>query len=440
MRKPAAIPLLSNTLYGLCGAALIALATATPCLAAQPNTPAKKLSEIAEVVSSVNLRSGAGKSASSMAVIPKGERVQVLNQANGWTQIRRTRPNAQVQEGWVSTPHLRLANAQFAQSDSPVAAAPQPQAPAPATTAQDKENITLNFVNADIQSVIKTVGMITGKNFILDPRVTGNFNIVSVNPVSRDLVYPILLSALRLHGYAAVDEKGFIKIVPEADAKLNFSATESVGEKGTGDKSARASGDKIITQVYPLQHESAAQLMPVLRPLITPNNVIAVYPNTNTLVITDYAENVKRINKIISSIDVPNQSEMHVMKLEYASAIDVSQTLTRLMPEASAAPGTNPKISIAVDARSNSLIVRAENPSYLTRIRSMLKGMDTPAAAGGGIHVIYLRNSEASKMAETLRGILAGDAAKNSPMPASVVSGAASAVAGATQVDVTDQK
>jgi len=429
MREEFTTPRSSNTLNRLCAAILIALVPATPALAAQASTPAKALAEIAEVARSVNLRTAAGKSASSMAVIPKGERVQILNQANGWTQIRRTRPNAQVQEGWVSTPHLRLANA--AESDAPAAVgAPLPQAPVPVATVQDKENITLNFVNADIQSVIKTVGMITGKNFILDPRVTGNFNIVSVNPVSRDLVYPILLSALRLHGYAAVDEKGFIKIVPEADAKLNFSATESVGEKGTGDKGTRASGDKIITQVYPLQHESAAQLMPVLRPLITPNNTIAVYPNTNTLVITDYAENIKRINKIISSIDVPNQAEMHVMRLEYASAIDVSQTLTRLMPEASAAPGTNPKISIAVDARSNSLIVRAENPSYLTRIRSMLKGMDTPAAAGGGIHVIYLRNSEASKMAETLRGILAGDAAKNTPMPAP--SGAAAAVAGAT--------
>ncbi len=427
MRKTQDLPLPSWKLscFGTIGSLLL-LSLAAPSMASPTDVATKAFSEIAEVLSSVNLRTGAGKSARAMAVLPKGEQVQVLNQANGWTQIRRTGPH-QSQEGWVSTPHLRLASA----TQQP-AATPQPQAPvellaAPQTkkNAQDKENITLNFVNADIQSVIKTVGMITGKNFILDPRITGNFNIVSENPISRDLVYPILLSALRLHGYAAVEEKGFTKIVPEADAKLNFSMTETVGTKGAGDKIASISGDKIITQVYPLQHESAAQLLPVLRPLITPNNVIAVYPNSNTLVITDYAENVKRINKIISSIDVPSQSEMHVMKLQYASAIDTSQMLMHLLPEATPIAGSTPKLSIAVDTHSNSLIVRADNPSYLTRIRAMLKDLDTPAAAGGDIHVVYLRNADATKMAETLRGLLAADAAKNSPMPAPALANAA---------------
>ena len=348
--------------------------------------------------------------------------------------MRRIGANPNAQEGWINSQHLRIVNTQSVENTTPakiakhvvpvsqesplVAATPQPKAPV-----QDKENITLNFVNADIQSVVKTVGMITGKNFILDPRITGNFNIVSVNPISRDLVYPILLSALRLHGYAAIEDKGFVKIVPEADAKLNYSQTETVGFKG-----AIASGDKIITQVYPLQHESAAQLVPVLRPLISANNVIAVYPNSNTLVITDYAENIKRINKIISSIDIPNQAEMHVIKVEYASAIDVSQMVMRLMPEATPVPGATAKLNIAVDAHSNSLIVRSENPSYLTRIRSMLKSLDTPAAAGGGIHVVYLRNSEATKMAETLRSLLAGEAAKNSPMPTPTLSNTAAAL------------
>lgn len=406
-----------------------------PAQSAPTQSQPPVLTKTAEIRSAVNLRAGAGKSARALAVLPKGEHVHVLQQTPDWVQVRRVGTNANAQEGWISARHLHIGDTQSVENVTPTkppkhvvrvtqetplaAATPQPKAPV-----QDKENITLNFVNADIQSVIKTVGMITGKNFILDPRITGNFNIVSVNPISRDLVYPILLSALRLHGYAAIEEKGFIKIVPEADAKLNFSQTETVGFKGS-----IASGDKIITQVYPLQHESAAQLVPVLRPLITANNVIAVYPNSNTLVITDYAENIKRINKIISSIDVPNQAEMHVVKVEYASAIDVSQMLMRLMPEATPVPGTTPKLNIAVDAHSNSLIVRSENPSYLTRIRSMLKSLDTPAAAGGGIHVVYLRNSEATKMAETLRGLLAGEAAKNTSMPTSAVNTTTAALA-----------
>lgn len=279
--------------------------------------------------------------------------------------------------------------------------------------AQAKENITLNFVNADIQSVIKTVGMITGKNFILDPRVNGTINIVSNGPVSRDLVYPTLLSALRLQGFAAVEEGGFIKILPEADAKLNFSAM------GEG-KEVKGRGDKIITQVYQLQYESAAQLLPVLRPLITPNNVIAAYPNNNTLVITDYAENVRRLVKIITSIDVPSGGDIQTIKLENASAVDAANLIAKVMPEsaAPAIPGSVPKLLVSVDARSNSLLVRSDNQAMVARIRTLVAGMDTPSAASGNIHVVYLRNAEATKLAEVLRGLFSGQPISAQPTAA----------------------
>ncbi len=286
---------------------------------------------------------------------------------------------------------------------SAVAAAIAVALPGQSRAAGEKEDITLNFVNADIQSVIKTVGLITGKNFLIDPRVNGTVNIVSANPVSKDLVYPILLSALRLQGFAAIEERGFVKIVPEADAKVNFSVTS--------DKPLATGGDRIVTQVYPLQYENAAQLLPVLRPLITPNNVIAAYPGNNTLVITDYAENVKRLNKIIQSIDQPNQGEIQSIPLKYASAVDVATMLGRLLPEASqpaAVPGAAPRLVLSVDPRSNSLFVRSDNPSYVNRIKALVAGMDTPSAAGGNIRVVYLRNAEATKVAETLRALLGG--------------------------------
>ncbi len=269
--------------------------------------------------------------------------------------------------------------------------------------AEPNEPITLNFVNADIQSVVKTVGMITGKNFILDPRVNGTVNIVSNGPVAKDLVYPTLLSALRLQGFAVVEEAGFTKIVPEADAKLNYSIT-------TEGKEVRGRGDKIVTQVYQLQYESAAQLLPVLRPLITPNNVIAAYPNNNTLVITDYAENIRRLLKIIASIDVPAGGDIQTIKLQYASAVDVGSLLTRVMPEtaAPAIPGTAPRLLVTVDSRSNTLLVRSDNAATVQKIRSLVTGMDIPTAANGNIHVVYLRNAEATKLAEVLRGLMSG--------------------------------
>src|SRR5439155_4949679 len=125
-----------------------------------------------------------------------------------------------------------------------------------------------NFVNADIDAVVKAVAEITGRNFVLDPRVKGTINIVSARPVPKSLVYPTLLSALRLQGFTAVESNGIVKIVPEADAKLQG------GPVGRG---AAGGGDRLVTQVITLRNESAAQLVNVLRPLISPNNTIAAY-------------------------------------------------------------------------------------------------------------------------------------------------------------------
>ena len=319
---------------------------------------------------------------------------------------------------WVTDFLLRLAMAAPALFPLVVAAQDEnlPQTPGQTQDAPvrpvDRDRVVLNFVGADLQSVVKTIGMITGKNFLLDPRVSGTVNIVSANPVEKELVYPIFLSALRLQGFTAVEAGGVTKIIPEADAKLNYSVTSK--------RKVGASGDKIITQVYPLQYENAAQLLPVLRPLISPNNVINAYPNTNTLVITDYAENIKRIDKIIGSIDVPQASQIHVMRLKNASALEVSQLMTRLIPEAaaSAVPGTAARVAFAIDARTNSLIVRADNESTVQKIRNLVNGMDVPTSSNGNIHVVYLRNAEATKVAEALRAILSGDSHSAAPATA----------------------
>ncbi len=273
-----------------------------------------------------------------------------------------------------------------------------------APAAADEEKITVNFVNADVQSVIKTVGQHTGRNFILDPRVTGTVNIVSDKPVSKDMLYQILLSALRVQGYAAVEGDGFVKIVPEAEAKTNATPM--------GPQAARIPGDRIITQVFSLQNENAVQLVPVLRPLVTANNFIAAYPNNNSIVITDYAENVRRIQRIIQSIDVPSGSEVQVLRLQNASAIDIAQMLQRVVPETTPpanAPGMVPKASVAVDARTNALVVRADNAGLMNRIKALVVGLDAPGAGNGNIYTVFLRNAEAVRIAETLRGLLAGN-------------------------------
>jgi general secretion pathway protein D len=268
--------------------------------------------------------------------------------------------------------------------------------------------VTLNFVNAAIEGVVKVVSEITGKNFVIDPRVKGTINIVSAKPLPRAFVYEVFLSALRLQGFAAVEDHGIVKILPEADAKLHYSPT-----LGPQDKS-RAS-DQIQTQVFTLKYESAALLVTSLRPLIAPNNTITVYPNTNTLVITDYASNLRRIERIIDSIDQPSGTDPAVIPLQYASAVDVAATVSRLFAEASQAQGATTqdptqRFAVAADSRSNSLLVRAGDPSRLNRLRKFVAMLDSPTNAGGNIHVVYLKNAEAVKLAETLQAIYQGDA------------------------------
>ncbi len=263
------------------------------------------------------------------------------------------------------------------------------------------EPVTLNFVNADIEAVVKAVAEMTGRNFVLDPRVKGVINIVSSRPVPVSLVYPTLLSALRLQGFAAVEGNGVTKIVPEADAKQHASPVTRGPVSG--------GGDRLVTEVYALKNESATQLINVLRPLITPANSIAAVPTGNALVITDYADNLQRIDRIIASLDVPPAGEPIVVHLQNASAIDLVQILNRLLTEpGGAAPEPQQRVSVVADPRSNSVLLRGDSPSRLSRVRSLIEQLDTPGRSGGNIFIIYLKNAEALHVAQTLRALLGG--------------------------------
>lgn len=271
------------------------------------------------------------------------------------------------------------------------------------------DTITLNFANADIHAVVKAVAEMTGRNFLIDPRVQGTVNIIAPKPVPRNLVFPILLSALRVQGFAAVGgELGYINIVPEADAKFYASAA------------ARARSDQIVTEVFRLQFESAQQLVATLRPLISPNNVINAFPASNTIVITDYGSNIARVRKVISNVDQPQPAQVMSIKLRYAAAIDVGQAVQRLMPELAqpTGPGAAPRVALSVDGRTNSLLVRADHPAVAKRIQELADNLDLPGAAGGNIYVVYLKNAQADRLAEALRAIVTGQPAARAPAAA----------------------
>jgi len=276
------------------------------------------------------------------------------------------------------------------------------------------DTVTLNFVNADIDAVVKAVSEITGRNFILDPKIKGTVNIISARPVPKSLVYPTLLSALRLQGVAAVEGNGVTKLVLETDAKMHGS---DVGQGG--------GGDRLQTQVIILRNESAQQLVNVLRPLITPNNTIAAFPGANALVITDYAENLRRIEKIIASLDQPPAGEPTMVTLKHASALDVVPLINRLLGAEAATGGAQPgdalqRVTLVADPRSNSVMLRSDNPARAARVKALIEQLDTPGRPGGNMYMVYLRNADATRVAQTLRSLMGGGS--DTPAPAAAPS------------------
>ncbi|CAB4052435.1 type II secretion system secretin GspD [Paraburkholderia phenoliruptrix] len=260
--------------------------------------------------------------------------------------------------------------------------------------------VTLNFVNADIDQVAKAIGAATGKTIIVDPRVKGQLNLVSENPVPEDQALKTLQSALRMQGFSLVQDHGVLKVVPEADAKLQGVPTY-VGN------APAARGDQVVTQVFQLKNESANNLLPVLRPLISPNNTVAAYPPNNTIVVTDYADNVRRIAQIIAGVDTAAGQQVQVVQLKNANAIDVATQMSKMLdPGSIGNTDATLKVSVQADPRTNSLMLRASNAARLAAAKSLAKQLDAATGQPGNIHVVQLRNADAVRLGKTLRGML----------------------------------
>ncbi len=267
----------------------------------------------------------------------------------------------------------------------------------------EEEKVSLNFVNADIDEVVRAVSHITGKNFLMDPRVKGTINIVSSSPIPASLAYDTLLSALRMQGFAAVENGGVTKVMPEADAKLHLSDSND----------PKNSGDKLVTRVYILKNESAVQMVPILRPLIAPNNIVVAYPNSNALVVTDYASNLKRIEQIIATIDQSTVDGPVIIPIKYSSALDLATTIKNLMQDgsvvASGSTDASQRFTLVADSRSNALLLRTDSPARVVRVKDLVAKLDVAGTSPGNMHVVYLKNAEAVKIAETLRAVVSGD-------------------------------
>ncbi len=273
------------------------------------------------------------------------------------------------------------------------------------------EPVTLNFINAEIDAVAKTLATLSGHNVVVDPRVKGTITLTSNVPVAPSQALRLFAAQLRTQSFALVESAGLYLVVPEADAKLQSG--------GVSAGAVPASNGQIVTQIFQLNHESANNLVPILRPLISPNNTVNVNPGTNALVITDYADNLQRLARIIAALDVANATGVEVIPLKNALATDLVPMLQRLL-DAGAASGGAPaagqtdatfKTTVMAEPRSNSLILRAANTARMTLARSLIAQLDQPTdkgpnAASGNIHVVYLKNADSTKLAATLRAAI----------------------------------
>ncbi|HNV58061.1 MAG TPA: type II secretion system secretin GspD [Rhodoferax sp.] len=303
--------------------------------------------------------------------------------------------------------------------------------------------ITLNFTNADIDAVARTMALLTGRNVVVDPRVKGTITLTTDKPVSPAQAYSQFLAMLRLQGFTVVDAAGLDKIVPEADAKLQGGAVFD---------GAQISGSQIATQIFRLNFENANNLLPILRPLISPNNTINVNPGNNSLVITDYGDNLRRIGQIIAAMDVSQATDVEVISLKHAIAVDLAPLVLRLLESGggvSAVPGGQAdgsfKTTLVAEPRSNTLILRAANPARLALAKSLIDKLDQQSSqsATGNIYVVYLKNAEATKLAATLRAAISGEARSATASTSSTVAtpagtaGAAGSAATATSQSST---
>ncbi len=259
------------------------------------------------------------------------------------------------------------------------------------------EEVTLNFSDADLTAVINSVSQITGKNFIIDPRVKGKVTVISSKALNADEVYNVFLSILQVHGFSTVPTKNAIKIIPDAAAKQDAApVVYSVNRKD---------GDQLVTKVVQIRNVNATQLVPILRPLVAQQGHLAAYAETNVLIVSDRASNIYRISQIIKQIDKKADSDIEFIKLKHAFAAEVVRLLTTLSQNnPGKKKGGSAAVKFSADERTNSILLSGEKKQRV-KYRAIIAELDQPVESTGNIHVVYLRYAEAENLAKILGSV-----------------------------------
>jgi general secretion pathway protein D len=270
-------------------------------------------------------------------------------------------------------------------------------------TAQPAQRITPNFKDADITQVAEAVAAATGKNFIIDPRVRAQVTMLSSTAMTPDAFYEAFLSILQVYGFVAVPQGNVVKIIPDTQAKTSPSIDLP--------DHVSATSDEIVTQVLDVKNVSAAQLVPILRPMVPQWGSLVAYAPGNILVITDHASNVNRMIRIIHRIDQVGNQDPEIVPLQNASAAEIVRVVNSLYQGAAAEGNT---VKVVADERSNTVLIGGQESQRL-RIRALIAHLDTPLGGGGDTRVRYLHYANAEKLAPKLKEQITGIAQAAGP-------------------------
>ncbi|MFC1524714.1 type II secretion system secretin GspD, partial [Thermodesulfobacteriota bacterium] len=261
-----------------------------------------------------------------------------------------------------------------------------------------KEEMIFNFHNVDIRTVIKSVAKITGKNFIIDPKVKGKVTIISSQTMDPEDMYDVFLSILQVHDYSAVESGNVVKIVPQAQAKMDMAYID--------EKDPLRPDDRTITRLHTLKHVPADKLVPILRPLMNPKSYLAAHMDSNTIIITDWAGNISRILGIIKRIDQDKTSDIEIIRLEHADAREVARIIEGLEAGKVKGAATKQRIRLIADDRTNSILLSGPEHSIL-RAKVLVAHLDNPIEREGSTQVVFLRYAKAKDLVPILSGITA---------------------------------
>ena len=251
----------------------------------------------------------------------------------------------------------------------------------------------MNLRGADIRELINKVSEISGRSFVLDPRVRGEVTVIAPQPLDAEGVYELFLSVLRVHGYAAIDSEVGTKIIPQATARQTIHVADP----------RFLSGEDLVTEVIPVANVQAASMVDILRPLVAQHGHVAAVERANVIILSDHVSNILRLKKLILEIDVADEQEMLVVPLEHMFVGNLVEVLQRLAPETLGQTGSGPqRVQLVGNTFNNSLIVRGK-PGAVAPVLKLIIELDQPARQSGAPEVHFLQHSDASSVAELLR-------------------------------------